>query len=60
MLNSNRMYKIRCDYKDCHNNAIYEFTDAILTNKKEFKTITIGRSCDDHYIKIKGERDNDV
>ena len=55
MLNNNR----RCDYKNCNNNAIYEFTDAILANKK-IKTITIGHSCNDHYINIKGEQQNNA
>lgn len=59
MLSSNLIYKIKCDYKDCNNRAIYEFTDAISTNKK-IKTITVGRSCDDHYLNIKGEHSNDV
>tara|TARA_R100001244_G_C5072142_1_gene111658 strand:+ start:56 stop:250 length:195 start_codon:yes stop_codon:yes gene_type:complete len=59
MLQTNFIKNPICEYKDCSNNAIYEFSDIILEDsqkeleERELATVVIAHSCDDHYINMR-------
>ena len=50
-----------CDYKDCDNVALYEFTDIVKVDPKSFptKTISLGTSCEKHLDKLRKKFDTD-
>ena len=45
------LYKC-CRHKPCTNIAIYEFTNDMEDGKGEYRTITVGYSCENHVEEV--------
>ena len=52
MININKLYPDICKHGSCLNRALYELTDDKEDEKGEYKTITIGYSCEHHVVEV--------
>jgi len=48
----NRLIADPCKHQSCFKPAVYEFTDDKEDEKGEYKTITIGYSCENHVEEV--------
>tara|TARA_R110000744_G_scaffold87443_10_gene170717 strand:+ start:2670 stop:2861 length:192 start_codon:yes stop_codon:yes gene_type:complete len=52
MIKVNKLNPWPCKQKNCFKPAIYEFTNDMEDEKGEYKTITIGHSCENHVEEV--------
>jgi len=52
MIQVNKVVPDVCKHESCFKRALYEFTDDKEDEKGEYKTITIGYSCEHHVEEV--------
>ncbi len=52
MIYINKLYPDTCKHQSCLSRAIYEFKNDMEDKKGEYRTITVGYSCEHHIEEV--------